>query len=139
MANIFFYQALKEVLSLKQVIRENCSGCKSVLTAKQHDLCMMTGYGLQLYHCVEEALNHVSRKRLMSVMLDLVKQSDSNFESVFNELFLDNDPLEQIKYDTEKQLEFVCYLLDKPVPVEHTTNRNRMNMICCVYDYEQES
>ena len=46
---------------------------------------MMTGYGLQLYHCVEEALNHVSRKRLMSVMLDLVKQSDSNFESVFNE------------------------------------------------------
>ena len=99
----------------------------------------MTRYGLHLYHCVEEALNHVSRKRLMSVMLDLVKQSDSNFESVFNELFLDNDPLEQIKYDTEKQLKFVCYLLDKPVPVEHTTNRNRMNMICCVYDYEQES
>ena len=139
MAIVFFYQALKEVLSLKSVIRENCSGCKSLMVAKQHDLCMMTGYGLQLYQCVQEALNRVSRKRLMTVMLDLVKQSDTDFESVFSELFLENDPLEQIKYDTEKQLEFVCYLLDKPVPVERYTIRNRMNAICNVYDFEQEN
>ena len=134
---VLFYKALKKELQLEQVISENCFGCiVNHPSQRQHDLCLMSEYGEQVFRCYEQALSQVSRPKLMETLIDLVQQSDTiDFMHVFKELFIQKDPLEQIKYDSEMQLEFVSFLLDENKVISGT-DRNKIYSICHGHDYK---
>ena len=130
----FFFQALKNVFPLRQTVTDNCFGCiANHPSQRQHELCLMTEYGVQLLQCYQEALERVPRTKLMEELTGLVVQSDTNFVEVFNQLFKESDPLERIKYDAEMQLEFICYFLDKEIPSNGGSDRQKISNVC--YDH----
>ena len=133
---LFFYKALKEVLPLNEVVREKCFGCTvNHPSQNKHDLCLMSGYGMQLYNCYKEALLRVSRAKLMETLVDQVKHSNTEFVDVFELLFTNYDPLERIKHDGEMQLEFICFLLDKELPYHISgIDRAKLYAVCAEYD-----
>ena len=131
-----FFEALKEVLPLRQIIEEKCFGCSvHHPSQRQHDLCLMSGYGAQVLCCYKEALERVPRLQLMEALVRIVEKSNTDFIDVFNKLFIKRDPLERIKHDTDLQLEFICFLLDKKKPLSGH-NKERICSICYDFDIE---
>ena len=133
---LFFYKALKEVFPINAVVKEKCFGCSvNHPSQDQHDLCLMSGYGMQVFNTYQEALLRVPRAKLMETLVDVVKHSNTDFVDVFTLLFTEYDPLERIKHDGEMQLEFVCFLLDKELPYHSSgIDRTKIYAICAEYD-----
>ena len=113
-----FYKAVDKVLKLDKVIGENCFGCQVNHPSQcQHDLCTMASDGERVFRCYEQALNNISRKELMETLLEIIaEQTEYTILNVFRTLFIEKDPLEQLKYDTEMQLEFLCFHLKMQRP-----------------------
>ncbi len=136
----FFFQALKHVFPIDQAINNNCFGCSvHHPSQRQHDLCLMAGYGEQLRVCYQEALDMVPRTKLMNELISLIVQSDTNFADVFRQLFNESDPLERIKHDGEMQLEFICYLLHTEIPASGGSDRQKISSICFDHDNKKEA
>jgi len=124
-----FFKAIKKVWNLDKIVKARCYGCQvHHPSQRRHDLCL-SGYGEIVFRCYEEALNKVSRSELMQALVD--EESD-NFIDLFKNLFIDKDPLEQIKYDKEMQLEFICFVLDMKKP---SYKNYTISSVCFDYDY----
>ena len=128
---IFFFEAIKEVLPLQNVITQSCND-------SAHTLCKKTPRAMQLYHCYQEALNVVSRKRVMECFISLIEQSDTSLNEIFYQLFIETDPLEQLKYDTETQLEFICFLLHREIPKDGITDKDKIFFLCNTCTIEED-
>ena len=128
-----FYKAIEKVFKLDKVIGENCFGCQVNHPSQgQHDLCTMASYGEQLFRCYEEALNNISRPELMDTLLEIVAGGQP-FQNVFRTLFIEKDPLEQLKYDKGMQLEFLCFYLQMERP-KNMSDRDAIADICHAKD-----
>ncbi len=112
-SQLLFFESVKKVLNLREIVQENCFGCMVNHPSQvQHDLCLMSGYGEQLYQCYQEALNRISRPALMKILIQMIEDSDTvTLSELINELFIQKDPLGQIQNDIEMQYKFICFLL----------------------------
>lgn len=130
-----FYQAVKEVFPLDAVVKTNCFGCSvNHPSQDQHDLCLMSGVGMQIFRCYKEALVRIPGRKLMETLVEVVDKSEMKFVDAFDFLFSESDPLEKLKHDGEMQLEFVCFLLEKDIPYDVRSSEGKIYSICSEHD-----
>ena len=111
-----FLKAVKEVLPVDRVVRENCYGCVHYkCSQKDHDVCL-TSVGERIYSIVDEALETVSRRAVMDKVIELCDDDPLIVADVFKVVFRAQDPLQRVRHDNWWKLHLVSDLLGKPMP-----------------------
>ena len=112
-----FFEALRQVLPLPLIIREHCLGCTyGYLSQTEHDFCLNTGYGMQIYYCLQEALERMDIQQLHNAVKKEIPTKD------YTHL------LKTIQSDKNMQLKFCQFLLN--------VNNEYNDILSLCYDYD---
>ncbi len=111
-----FFEALREVLPLSQIIRERCPGCiHGYLSQTEHDFCLM-GYGMKIYYCLQEALERTDIQKLDEMVKKTTQTKNYGYL------------LKTIQNDKNMQLKFCQFLFN--------VNNVYSDMFTMCYDHD---